>query len=595
MLGVLAVLLSLLVSCTDLINLSQGLDDLYEGMKPTLAKSEPEQKAEPENEPEQEPEKEPKNVDLVELSVSLNTINTDSLWGYDWKDEWLYSWDESNSDYGPLGYSVPELMKCTIYNVDTINGSRNNSYYRYFGENPSRITLNTGSTYDMLFYNHGTENIFFIQSDDNGSYIATTTKDYPQLIPDPDANVQPDELIGAMVTGIKLGNNSSEYTKEKGADDSLKYVKNMDVALTPYSLIYLFQIVIINNDDLWATNRVTGAKSLTVAGLADGVDMFTGKKTYNSVRISTDDIKPMQYHNNVCLDELETSTSAYVMAARVLTWGFSSINWIDLELVLRSGNTYKVSDNVSSQMRRKPNGGVITIVVDASNISRDLYDSPILHWNGVKDGHAFVDMGLSVKWAMTNVGASFSDIENTGHYYAWGETEYYYNYSWSGDFSWKNNKGYSWSSYKYSDNYDNSLTKYNTESDKGIVDNKTILEPEDDVAQVKWGGGWRMPTKDEFKELIDSCTWTEITWNGIKGIKVTSNVPGYTERSLFLPYAGYYNGTELEEVGSCFRFWSSSLADGLSTSAAFLINIGDFPLLTNCSRFYGLSVRPVLP
>ena len=83
MLGVLAVLLSLLVSCTDLINLSQGLDDLYEGMKPTLAKSEPEQKAEPENEPEQEPEKEPKNVDLVELSVSLNTINTDSLWGYD--------------------------------------------------------------------------------------------------------------------------------------------------------------------------------------------------------------------------------------------------------------------------------------------------------------------------------------------------------------------------------------------------------------------------------------------------------------------------------------------------------------------------------
>ncbi len=108
-----------------------------------------------------------------------------------------------------------------------------------------------------------------------------------------------------------------------------------------------------------------------------------------------------------------------------------------------------------------------------------------------------VDLGLSVKWADCNVGALFPD--EIGFYYAWGEIERTTS---------NIDKGYKyWSDYKWSYGAYNKLTKYCTSSDYGIVDNKKSLEPEDDVAHVKLGGTWRMPTSDELWELKDNCSW----------------------------------------------------------------------------------------
>ena len=108
----------------------------------------------------------------------------------------------------------------------------------------------------------------------------------------------------------------------------------------------------------------------------------------------------------------------------------------------------------------------------------------------VINGHEYVDLGLpsGLKWATCNVGAA--SPEEYGGYYAWGETE--------------EKEYYSWGTYKYfyfDENRNYSITKYCTESDYGIVDDKIILEPEDDVAHVKWGGTWRMPTETDFDEL----------------------------------------------------------------------------------------------
>ena len=72
-----------------------------------------------------------------------------------------------------------------------------------------------------------------------------------------------------------------------------------------------------------------------------------------------------------------------------------------------------------------------------------------------------------------------------------------------------------------------------------------MLEPEDDVAHVKWGGGWRMPTKAEFNELMDNCTWTWSTMNGVNGYFITSNKSGYTDRFIFLPAAGDRRDSDL--------------------------------------------------
>lgn len=146
------------------------------------------------------------------------------------------------------------------------------------------------------------------------------------------------------------------------------------------------------------------------------------------------------------------------------------------------------------------------------------------------NGHQYVDLGLSVKWATCNIGATVP--EGYGDYYAWGETETYYEYAdvETGDgFRWKEGKGgrYGWESYFdietiTSTEYEDEVTfkKYKT------LD-KILIDPEDDAAHVIWGGNWRMPTKAELDELADSknCAWTWTTINGIKGYKVTSKKP----------------------------------------------------------------------
>lgn len=129
-----------------------------------------------------------------------------------------------------------------------------------------------------------------------------------------------------------------------------------------------------------------------------------------------------------------------------------------------------------------------------------------------KHGHA-VDLGLSVNWACCNVGANAP--EELGGYYAWGETEEKNDYS---------RENYKW--YKGGE-----FTKYCTDTDQGLVDNKIVLEPEDDVAHVKWGGNWRMPTLEEMEELVKKCSWKLASLNGIKGCKVT----GPNGNSIFLP------------------------------------------------------------
>ena len=198
--------------------------------------------------------------------------------------------------------------------------------------------------------------------------------------------------------------------------------------------------------------------------------------------------------------------------------------------------------------------------------------------------HHYVDLGLSVKWATFNVGAT--KPEEYGGYYSWSETN--------------PQADYSWSTYKWCNGSSSTLTKYNTKSSYGTVDNKTTLDPEDDVAHVKWGGNWRMPTKAEQDELQDSCTWTwydsgNTEFNGVVGYKVTSKIEGYTDRSIFLPAAGYRSGTDLVNFGSDGFYWSSSLYTNSPYNAYDLYVGRGYSDWRDDNRFTGRSVRPVCP
>lgn len=185
-----------------------------------------------------------------------------------------------------------------------------------------------------------------------------------------------------------------------------------------------------------------------------------------------------------------------------------------------------------------------------------------------------IDLGLSVKWASCNVGAD--SPEKYGNYYAWGETD--------------TKQNYSWNTYKWANKTETSLTKYCTNSSYGIVDNYTTIQALDDVARIKWGGNWRMPSQEECKELVEKCTWMWTEENGIAGYRISGN----NGNSIFLPAAGYYDGTELKSLGSVGYYQSNTLSEYRSYYAHYLHGSKDSKAWTYwCNRSYGLPVRPV--
>ena len=199
----------------------------------------------------------------------------------------------------------------------------------------------------------------------------------------------------------------------------------------------------------------------------------------------------------------------------------------------------------------------------------------------IENGHIYVDLGLSVKWATLNIGAG--DPSDCGDYYAWGETE--------------TKSDYSWSTYKWCNGSYNTLTKYNSNGSYGTVDNKTSLDPVDDVAHVKWGGNWRMPTNAEIDELRTNCTWSIYGY----GYRVISNIEGYTDRSIFLPFTGYReNGYLYQQDQDDYdygHYWSSSLDNSYPRLAYYLYYTyyGRTISTSEGNRYIGRCVRPVCP
>ena len=189
------------------------------------------------------------------------------------------------------------------------------------------------------------------------------------------------------------------------------------------------------------------------------------------------------------------------------------------------------------------------------------------------NGHEYVDLGLSVKWATCNVGAV--SPEDYGDYFAWGETE-------PKDY-------YDWSTYKWCNGSYDTLTKYCTDSKYGTVDNKTVLDLEDDAAHVNWGGDWRMPTKAEQDELYNNCTWEWTTQNGVNGYKVTSKING---NSIFLPAAGYCGYGGVLGQGGYGYYWSST-PNGRCIAYYLFFNSG-YQFVDYSGRLNGYSVRAVL-
>lgn len=179
----------------------------------------------------------------------------------------------------------------------------------------------------------------------------------------------------------------------------------------------------------------------------------------------------------------------------------------------------------------------------------------------------FVDLGLSVKWATCNLGAN--SPEEFGDYYAWGETKKKLLYS-----------------------SDNSTTHGKSISElrsAGVIDTNNNLTAKYDAATKNLGNSYRMPTKEEMEELVDSCTWVWSSYNGINGYYVESK----NGNCIFLPATGYCHNTDCTGIGSYGFYWCSTGNDLDYNGAYHLHFISSYHDVYYPSRQNGQSVRPV--
>lgn len=184
----------------------------------------------------------------------------------------------------------------------------------------------------------------------------------------------------------------------------------------------------------------------------------------------------------------------------------------------------------------------------------------------------YVDLGLpsGTLWATRNIGAN--SPEESGDYFAWGETE--------------PKEEYYMSNYKWYD-YDNErFTKYCTDSEYGMIDDKE-LEPRDDAAWANWGPSWRMPSLEQLRELKEKCSWEWLERNGTSGYLVT----GPNGNTIFLPAAGEASFPNAEGEGD---YWSRTLGPSSDPSKAFSLSFNSLWILPDqAKRGNGYPVRAV--
>ena len=436
------------------------------------------------------------------------------------------------------------------------------------------VSLSTDGTYDV------TSNANWLTfSNYAGSFVITATEN--TVIEDREANVT------VSLTDLKEGKlEHTIHVTQKGATPTF--------SVNPTSLSFASDggsktLTIVSNqswtiasNDTWLSLSMTsgtGDASVTVTAEENiSIESRSGTVTFSAcgkaytVSVTQAGAAPTFSVTPTALSFTSSIGSRSISVQSNQSWTASSnASWLSISKTSGTGDAsvrVMAEKNISIGSR----SGTITF----SAGGKDYSVSVTQKGNPDSGGHEYVDLGLSVKWATCNVGAS--SPEDYGDYFAWGETE--------------PKSRYDWSTYKWCNGSSNNMTKYNTSSNYGIVDNKTVLELEDDAAHVNWGGSWRMPTKEELDELLDNCTWTWTSQGGHNGYKVVSKSNG---NSIFLPAAGYRYDTSLDVAGSYGYYWSSSLDTSGPFDAWYLSFLSGGHYMYRNGRRGGRSVRPVCP
>jgi len=286
--------------------------------------------------------------------------------------------------------------------------------------------------------------------------------------------------------------------------------------------------------DLFATKLIVSDKN--TGKLVQGYDALTGTKTYGDITLTATGVGTSSVFN-VALNLDGTSD--------IMLQAFDS-----------NGNlyTYEKSDVTFTKGSYYIVNVKMTVLTEA------------------------VDLGLSVKWATMNIGAT--SVTDPGKYFAWGATKP------GTTFTWSNTPYYTGGGTTHS------WSKYTT--------NESTLDAIDDAAVQNWGGNWRMPTYTEWTELLDNCTYTWVAnynESGISGALITSKKSGYTDKSIFLPASGYYDVTTGALTSSDKAYcWIPLLYGDENGSNALYVDFASGSYgVQNKERADGMPIRPVMP
>ena len=353
----------------------------------------------------------------------------------------------------------------------------------------------------------------------------------------------------------ELYNNTTHvWTMQDGVNGRLFTAENGNSLFLPAGGIYSNGSIgsIGNGSYYWSSSLSTDSPNLSWQSsfYSNGCNNYEFARFFGlSVRPVRSGIQSTSYNIDATANPIEggevSGSGTYLEDAEctliaTANEGYTFTNWMENNEVVSTEAVY-----------------IFTVNADRTLVANFTY-------NGSGD-HDYVDLGLpsGLLWATCNVGADAP--EDYGDYFAWGETvpkDYY-----------------DWSTYQYSNGgfYDEYgfhpyLTKYCNNSEygyNGYTDNLTILLLEDDAATANWGSDWRMPTKEEFQELYNNTTVTRTTQNGVNGGLFTAS----NGNSLFLPAAGFRNGTSFNGVGTNGYYWSSSLSTDDSPKFAMYFGI----------------------
>lgn len=421
-----------------------------------------------------------------------------------------------------------------------------------------------------------------------------------------------------------------QYPQGLPEDKSVKYIREVASAVA-----YIHEKK-MNHLDIKPANIVINSKGEAILidfGLSKQYDAETREQTSTTPVGISEGYAPLEQYNKGGVGEFSPSTDIYALGATLykLITGQTppSASVVNEEGLPDFKASPKIKKTILAAMhsrradrpqtvkewlailekrsfsKKKFGIGFVAVIVLTFIILAfyHLFSKPT---TGKINGHDWVDLGLSVKWATCNIGAS--EPSEAGGYYAWGETHVKSNYDWTNCFDCLDRcederitaaeqflfemfgpEDSSWRLYKEGDS--------------------TTISPSSghDAARENWGSTWRMPTDAENEELCTKCTWKWISNNGNNGYLVT----GPNGNSIFLPAGGHCNGTETCEVDSWGRYWSNTLQKGLCSFARILSFGPPSPSSTNNSshkpsfvivadprtgpycRKCGLSVRPV--